>query len=237
MKRLKLSPRDAAWLNHTIARNQATFGGFTMMADDGGADGGDGGGKGGEPGNDDGGKDGKSGSGGDPQDKDKTGGQDKGGDDTLGDGGKKALDAERTARKQLENQLSDLKKGLLSALGGDTDGKSDDGDVLKSVQQQLADIKHENTVLALATRHRITDTADLELLKSTRDQAALDKLAARLAPKDGDQDNGGGNSGGNGKPKPDRTQGGAGGDADDKPSVDRGRERARQRHPRRSKTS
>lgn len=207
MKRTTLSLRDAAWLADTFARNRARFGGWSMEAAD------DKGGDGGDDKADDGKKpDGK------PDDRKPTNKAQGSDDKPLGDGGEKALRAEREARKALESQLADLKKGLLSALGGDDGKDADDGDALTKLQQRIDDMQHENVVLALANEHRITDADDLALLRGTRDAEALKRLAARLAPAEDD-----GKGGGTGKPKPDRSQGG-GDSADTKPSVARGRE-------------
>ena len=149
-----------------------------------------------------------------------------GNDETLGEGGKKALLAERNARKALEGEMADLKKNLAAAFGIKDEGDKD-GDVLATVQivqTQLADLQHENKVLALANQHKITDNDDLDLLRGTRDADALAKLAERLAPgdsaDDGKQVKGPKKTG---TPKPDGSQGG--GDAPDaKSSVAAGRE-------------
>lgn len=197
MKRTTLSPRDAAWLAETFARNTARFGGFKMMADDNGDDA--------DKGGDDKPKSGKA----DDKAKD---------DEPLGEPGKKALDAEREARKKLEAELAGLKRGLLTAIGGDADDKSDDAaDAVTKIQQRLDEMQHENVVLALANEHKITDADDLALLRGTTDAEALKRLAARLAPSDDDE------GGRQRRPKPDRSQGGGDG-SDSKPSVAAGRD-------------
>lgn len=206
MKRTILTPRDAAWLTDTFARNRALYAGF-RMEDDSDKDGDK------PDGEKDQKPDGDKGGGSDDADKDK-------GDKPLGENGEKALRAERDARKALESQLSDLKKGLLTALGGDAEKDAEDGDAVAKIQQRLDDMQHENTVLALANEHRITDKDDLDLLRATKDTGALTKLAARLATDEDDKTDGGSKKR---TPKPDRSQGG-GDDADTKPSVARGRE-------------
>lgn len=201
MKHTILSPRDAAWLAGTFDRNRALFAGWSMKGDDDGAGDGTDGDK---PKDDEPKGDSK------PDDEPK-------GDEPLGQPGKKALEAEREARKKLETEIAGLKKGLLALGGGDPDGQSDDAaDAVTKIQQRLDEMQHENAVLALANEHKITDKDDLALLRGTRDSEALKLLAARLAPKEGDNK-------GSKKPKPDGSQGG--GDASDtKASVARGRE-------------
>ena len=140
-------------------------------------------------------------------------------DKPLGENGERALKAERDARKALETQLTDLKKGLASALGVKDDGdKPSDGDTLVAVQQQIADMKHENAVLLLAGAHKITDKDDLDLLRTTREPEALAKLAARLGATSPATDDGKPR-----RPRADLSQGsGSGGDS--KASVSGGRE-------------
>lgn len=141
-------------------------------------------------------------------------------DKPLGENGEKALRAERDARKALETQLGDLKKGLASALGVESgDGKPSTDDALMQVQTQLAEMRHENAVLALANAHGITDVDDLAILRATRDAEALTKLAARLAV---DSKDGGGEGGGRRIPRPDHSQGS--GSSESKASVSTGRD-------------
>lgn len=200
----KLSSRDAAWLTDTFARNKTRFGGWSMKegeGDDKPAD---------TPGGDK------------PKDEPKP--DDKPAEDKpLGEGGEKALKAEREARKQFEGQLADLKKNLAAAFGAqpEDDGKKDTADTLAAVQQQIADMKHENNVLALANEHRITDKDDLALLRATKDADALTKLAARLA-KPVDSDELGRGKRRPGTPRPDGSQGR--GSEDAKASVAAGRD-------------
>lgn len=129
------------------------------------------------------------------------------GDKPLGPGGEKALKSEREARKALETELGDLKKGLAAALGLGADDKDNDGDELAKIQLQIASMQHENTVLAVANEHRITDKADLEILTSIKDVEAMKKLAERLAPAEEERD------AKSRRPKPDRGQGGGGSDS------------------------
>ena len=181
--RMLLSAKDRDFLESAFARNQARFGGYTMKADP-------------DP---------------DPKDPKDGGNQtedpapkdDPDEDKPLGPNGEKALKSERDARKAVAAELATLKQGLAAALGGNEDGgKPSTDDALAAITSQLADMKHENTVLALANQHKITDPGDIDLLRATRDGDALAKLAARLATPTPT----GGNDGG--KPKPDPTQGG-----------------------------
>lgn len=194
MKRTVLSPRDAAWLTETFARNAARFGGWSMELDD--KDKGSG---------DDKTADDKKSE--DKSDKPDDKGAPKGDDKPLGEGGERALKAERDARKALEGQLSDLKKGLLTALGGEADEKTDDADALAKIQQRLDDMQHQNTVLAVANEHRITNKDDLALLGTIKDAEAMKKLAERLAPAEEERD------AKSRRPKPDRSQAGGGSDS------------------------
>lgn len=196
MKRPVLDLTQTAWLAATFDRNRALFGGARMMADDEGAAGGDA-----EAGSD------------------KDAGTDKGvadkpsGDEPLGEGGKKAIEAEREARKVAQDEAKALKgefgalKDALAEAFGIKPKEGDDGNaVLTAVQKQLADMQHEAAVLKLANEHKITDATDLELLATAKDADALKKLAERLAPKEQD-----GDAKSPRKPKPDRGQGGSGG--------------------------
>lgn len=125
-------------------------------------------------------------------------------DEPLGEGGKRALEAERTARKALEMQVAELAplKEQMTALAAAFGVKANEGDkgadVLATVQQQLAQIQRDNAVLALANEHGITDKGDLELLKSSALEGdALAGMAARLKPAESAP----------GTPKPDLSQG------------------------------
>lgn len=173
MKINTLSPRDATWLAETFARNAERYGGFKMMAD----------------------PDPKPDPVVDPKTNPKP--DPKPDDEPLGDGGKKALQAERDARKALETEMADLKKSIAEAFGVKPSADKD-ADVLATVQKQLAEIRSESAVLRLANEHQITDKDDLALLGATQDPDAQAKLAARLAAKKDD---------GPGTPKPDLSQG------------------------------
>lgn len=160
MKRTILSPRDAAWLAHTMRSRRQQFAGWRMEAEPAP-----------DPSNDptpDPSGDGK--------------------EEPLGEGGKKALTAEREARKAAEEQATALRgefdtfrTALTEALGIKSD-KGDD-DALTQVQQQLAQMQRENSVFRVAAENGITDKDDLDLLRSATDEQAMSKLAGRLAAK------------------------------------------------------
>lgn len=129
------------------------------------------------------------------------------GDEPLGDGGKKALEAEREKRKQAEADLATLRKDFegfqtkLSEAFGVQSATGNGDDAVAQLQKQLNTMQHETAVYRLAAQHEITDEDDLELLKSATDEAAMTKLAERLAAK----------AAAPGTPKPDATQGGGSG--------------------------
>jgi hypothetical protein len=196
MKRSILSPEQSSWLAQTVERNRR-FAGLRMMSDEGG----DGADKGADADKD-------------AADADKKSDAAKADDDKLGEGGKKAIEAERAraktaedANKALKSEFDGFKSALLEGLGiksKDDEGK--DTDALATVQEQLAAIQHDSAVKDLLIEHRITDKDDIDLLKSTKDAGAMKKLAERLAPKEQDRD------ATSRRPKPDRTQGGGDGD-------------------------
>ncbi len=121
-------------------------------------------------------------------------------DQPLGEGGKKALEAERTARQDLEKQIKKLTDGL-AALSGDP--KS--ADPIASLTARLEALEESDKaksarlkVSALARENGITDPDDLLLLESATDDTSLNLLVKRLKPQPT-------------TPKPDLTQGGSGG--------------------------
>lgn len=123
----------------------------------------------------------------------------------LGEGGKKALEAERTARKELESQLAQMREGLAQVFGEKPNGKATAEELVGSLTAQVAALQHSALVDRLALRNEITDDDDIDLLRSAKDEDAMTRLAARLGK------NAGGGSQSN-TPKPDRTQGGQGGE-------------------------
>lgn len=125
------------------------------------------------------------------------------------------LAKERKARQDLEKQvaglapLQDQMKALREAFG--VESKGDDGaDTILQIQKQIAAMQRDNTVLAIANEHGITDRADIDILRqSSLEGEALSTLAGRLKPAaESDVKT----------PKPDGSQGGHG----DPPPVDPG---------------
>lgn len=129
------------------------------------------------------------------------------GDEPLGDAGKKALEAERDARKAAEQSLTALRtefdtfRTALTEAVGIKPKKGEEGDALAQVQQQLASMQRENAVFRLAAENGITDKDDIDLLRSATDEQAMTKLAGRLAAQNAATAT-------PGVPKPDATQGG-----------------------------
>lgn len=115
------------------------------------------------------------------------------------------FEGQQKVNRDLEAKLNGIRDALKAAAGVE-DKKADDDQVLASVRDELAALRHENAVEKVARRHRITDDDDLALLATARDAEAMDKLAARLAPK---ADEGGDKNkpGKPGTPKPDPSQG------------------------------
>jgi len=130
------------------------------------------------------------------------------GDEPLGEGGKKALEAEREARRKAEADLATLRQDFdgfkteLSKAFGIQPATGNGADAVSQLQQQLNTMQHETAVYRLAAQHEITDQDDLDLLKSATDEAAMTKLAGRLAAA---------KTATPGTPKPDATQGGGSG--------------------------
>jgi thioredoxin-like negative regulator of GroEL len=120
-------------------------------------------------------------------------------DEPLGDGGKKALEAEREARKELERQLGQIKEGLAQVFGKQ-EGKATADDVLANLSSQVEDMKRDALVYRLAATHKITEQDDIDLLRSAKDEDAMTRLAARLASQAEDASR-------PGTPKPDLSQG------------------------------
>lgn len=107
-------------------------------------------------------------------------------DDKLGEPGLKALREEREARERLEREVGPLRQqmeALRAVFGGEaTKGKPED--VVATLQEQVAEMRHETTVERVARSHGITDDDDVAVLRAIKDEALMGQLAARLkAPK------------------------------------------------------
>ena len=109
----------------------------------------------------------------------------------LGDAGKRALQAERDARKALEAEVSTMKQAL-ATLGGVDPKKTSTEDLIQAQSARIAALEHDNAAMAAVAAHRIAEQADIDLIKSQPTVDAMSALAARLAPA-GDQ-----------QPKPDQ---------------------------------
>jgi hypothetical protein len=105
------------------------------------------------------------------------------GNEPLGEGGIRALEAERTARRELEGQLTQIREGLARAFGGNPDPKASTDDVIAGLSQQVADLRHGALVERVARTHGITEDGDIDFLRSATDEDAMTRLAARLAAR------------------------------------------------------
>jgi septal ring factor EnvC (AmiA/AmiB activator) len=131
-----------------------------------------------------------------------------------GKGGKAAvladLATERDKRQALETQIAALQTAqqaqtdaLAKAFGLKPEETSDVSALASQVtalQEQFAQTQHDNLVLTVANEHGISDKDDLALLADAKDEAAVRRLAERIA-KAGE--------GTSHIPKPDLTQGGS----------------------------
>lgn len=149
-------PTMPAALAEVIATHRALFGGFTMMADEQQQT--------------------------DPSDSGADAGEQKKDDAPLGEGGLKALQEERDARKELERQLNEFRRGMAELSGQKADSKTSVDDQLAALSNRIAELSSQTEVDALARRHGITDDKDLDLLRQTSGDARA-VLAERLAPK------------------------------------------------------
>jgi hypothetical protein len=121
-------------------------------------------------------------------------------DEQLGEGGKRALDAERTARKaaedsarQLQAQLDQFKQAQMSDLERAQTAA-------QQAQQAAAQAQAEALRWRIAAKHGISDE-DAETFLTGADEASLTRQAARLAAL---------NPSTPGTPRPDLSQGGTG---------------------------
>lgn len=114
------------------------------------------------------------------------------------------FEGQQKVNRDLEAKLNTLRDGLKTALGIE-DKKADATELVTKLQEQLNQLAHDNLVESAARRHGITEEDDLALLRTAKDPEAMEKLAARLAPKadEGDKSK----PGKPGAPKPDPSQG------------------------------
>ena len=123
------------------------------------------------------------------------------GDEPLGDGGKRALEAEREARRALEGQVTQMREAFATALGTKPDKKASVEDMVSQLQEQFSTMQRATLVSAIARENEITKADDIALIEDAATEEGMRRIAARLkaaaesAP---------------GTPKPDRSQGGTG---------------------------
>lgn len=107
----------------------------------------------------------------------------------LGEPGLKALQAERDRADRLESEIKKLQRShqqqfeaLRSVFGDDTDASAKPEDVVRTLQEQVAQLRHENDVNAAARQYGITDQNDLDLLRAAGNPDLLRQWAERLKP-------------------------------------------------------
>ncbi|WP_377324742.1 hypothetical protein ACFJIY_07625 [Pimelobacter simplex] len=118
----------------------------------------------------------------------------------LGDGGKKALDAERTARKAAEKATADLQKQLDEINRANETAIEKAQREAKEAQEVAAKATTDALRFRVAAKHGISDD-DADLFLTGSDEATLARQAARLVERTPTS------------PLPDPTQGGKGGTA------------------------
>lgn len=119
-------------------------------------------------------------------------------DAPLGEGGKKALDAERAARKEAERLTAELKQRLDALESANLSDLEKVQKQNKELQEAASRASAEAAQLRLATKYGLTEEEAADL---PDDPEKAERLAARLADRKSDSL----------KPKPDPTQGGMGG--------------------------
>lgn len=108
--------------------------------------------------------------------------------DELGEGGKKALESERTARKQAEKDKADAESKLDTVTSEkDTEIETLKGSITEKEQalagkdQTIAERENEISVLKLAIANGLTNAEDVDLLMSISDEAKRKSAAERLS--------------------------------------------------------
>lgn len=102
-------------------------------------------------------------------------------DEPLGEGGKKALDAERAARKVAEDKVAAYEKEKADAAKAALSDIDRANTEAAERAKEAADAKTELARYKVAAKHGITDADDLELLATAADDASMERLATRLA--------------------------------------------------------
>lgn len=108
-------------------------------------------------------------------------------DTPLGEPGLRALQQEREARERLEREVGPLRQqmeALSRVFGGEsTTGKPED--VVATLQQQVAEMRHDTIVERVARSHGITDDKDVAVLRAIKDESLMQQLAERLKAPSG----------------------------------------------------
>jgi len=137
-------------------------------------------------------------------------------DESLGDAGKRALEAERTARKQAEKELRDFKKAQQDAeLAGKPEAERTAAqlkqatEALNAANAQAAEAARDLARYKAAAKYGLTDE-DVDFLTGDPDEIEekAKKLSARL-----------GNAGQPRRPAPNQAQGQSSGAASNDPGV------------------
>lgn len=116
----------------------------------------------------------------------------------LGEGGKKALDAERAARKAAEKATADLQTQLDKINQANESALEKAQREAKEAQEAAAKATSEALRFRVAAKHGISDE-DADLFLTGTDEATLERQAARLVERTP------------AGPAPDPSQGGSGG--------------------------
>jgi hypothetical protein len=105
-------------------------------------------------------------------------------DEPLGQPGLKALQAERDRVTALENELKGFKplKDQMDALRGIFGDKTADPgkDIVTTLQDQVAEMRHDTLVERVARSHGISDDKDVAVLRAIKDESLMQQLAERL---------------------------------------------------------
>ena len=105
-------------------------------------------------------------------------------DAPLGQPGLKALQAERDRVTALENELKGFKplREQMDALRGIFGDKAADPgkDIVTTLQEQVAEMRHDTLVERVARSHGINDDKDVAVLRAIKDESLMQQLAERL---------------------------------------------------------
>lgn len=109
-------------------------------------------------------------------------------DQPLGEPGLRALQAERERADRLESEIKSLRplkdqwSALQQVFGAKVEGDKPE-DIVRNLQQQVEQMRHESRVNEVARTFGITDAADLDLLRRTPDPELMQQWGERLRPK------------------------------------------------------